>query len=80
MRVRHKHNNEEKTPYWNDNMSIIERFILITSPILLAFMIYMMCDGMEWWYRLTISISVTILLRIVIHYIANWLAERDWDY
>ena len=70
--------NSQNYSVW-DNMSIIEKFVMIMGPIGIAFIIYMMLDYTEyiWWLRLCISIGITTIVWILIFLFASLMAKMD---
>ena len=67
------------TSTW-DNLSIIEKFVLIMSPIALTFIDCMILEamfGFVLWVNVIISIISTIVLMILIWLFAGWMVERD---
>ena len=60
-------------------MSIIEKFIMVTGPILLAYLVYMMLDYTEyvWWIRVSMSIGITTILWILIYIFASLMSKMD---
>ena len=62
-------------------MSFIEKFAMITLPIGITFMMYIMSDFLEyiWWVRLSISIGITIVLMILIYFFAELMSRLDLD-
>ena len=65
-----------------DNISIIEKFAMITLPIMLCFIFYMMCDvispELKWWFRLPISVGGVIGVFTLIWGFVTWMSGEDW--
>ena len=63
-----------------DNLSIIEKFAMITLPMMLCFMIWMMCDAivpdLHWGILLPISVGIVAGLIGLITLIVNFFSER----
>tara|TARA_B100001250_G_C19810594_1_gene795525 strand:- start:3754 stop:4026 length:273 start_codon:yes stop_codon:yes gene_type:complete len=62
-----------------DNLSIIEKFALITMPMMLTCIDYFITEalfglgpGITW----TIAIVSTIVLMVIVWYIAKWLTDE----
>ena len=60
-------------------MSIIEKFIMVAGPILLAYIVYMMLDYTEyiWWLKVGMSIGITTILWILIYIFASLMSKMD---
>ena len=60
-------------------MSIIEKFIMVMGPILLAYLVYMMLDYTEyvWWIRVGMSVGITTILWILIYIFASLMSKTD---
>ena len=60
-------------------MSIIEKFIMVMGPILLAYLVYMMLDYTEyvWWIRVGMSVGITTILWILIYIFASFMSKMD---
>ena len=63
-----------------DNLSIIEKFAMIGLPMMLCFMIWMMCDAiapdLHWGIRLPISVGIVAGIIGLITGIVNFFSER----
>jgi len=79
IRINRESNKHKKVPLFA-GMSLIEKFIMITAPIGITFIIYTMSDFLEyvWWIRLCMSIGITIILWILIYFFAEFVSKRDW--
>ena len=79
IRIYKESNNKHKRVPLFAGMSIIEKFIMITAPIGIAFMIYTISDftGYIWWLRVVMSIGITIILWILIYLFAGFMSRRD---
>ena len=60
-------------------MSIIEKFIMITAPIGITYLIYMLSDftGYIWWLRLGMSIGITTMVWLLIYLFAGIMSRQD---
>ena len=60
-------------------MSIIEKFIMITAPVFIIFILYILLDftGYLQWIRLGMSIGITIILWVLIYFFASFMSRRD---
>ena len=48
----------------------------------MPYLIWMICDGLEIWYKVTISIGVWIFLTLCCYWFGNFMSsqDRDWNY
>ena len=78
IRIHREREVHKKIPLFA-GMSIIEKFIMVTGPILLAYLVYMMLDYTEyiWWLRVGMSIGITTILWILIFLFASLMAKMD---
>ena len=78
MIIKKKDRERYKTSGW-DNLGWIEQFCLVTLPIGLAFIFYMIMDiiGLQWYIRIPIAIGITTVLLILISWWAKWITERN---
>jgi len=60
-------------------MSIVEKFIMITAPIGITYLIYILTDftGYIWWLRGIMSIGITTILWILIYIFADFMSRKD---
>ncbi len=60
-------------------MSIIEKFIMITAPIGITYLMYMLSDftGYIRWLRVVMSIGITTILWILIYLFASFMSKQD---
>ena len=60
-------------------MSIVEKFIMVTAPIGITYLIYILSDftGYIWWLRVIMSIGITIILWILIYLFASFMSKQD---
>lgn len=62
-----------------DNLSLIEKVVIILLPILITFVDYHIIDamfGLLWWVSLIISITFTITIMTLISLLVTFLIER----
>ena len=78
IRIHREREVHKKIPLFA-GMSIIEKFIMVMGPILLAYLVYMMLDYTEyvWWIRVGMSVGITTILWILIYIFASFMARRD---
>ena len=78
IRIHREREVHKKIPLFA-GMSIIEKFIMVMGPILLAYLVYMMLDYTEyvWWIRVGMSIGITTILWILIYIFASLMAKLD---
>ena len=78
IRIHREREVHKKIPLFA-GMSIIEKFIMVMGPILLAYLVYMMLDYTEyvWWIRVGMSIGITTVLWILIFLFASLMAKMD---
>jgi len=65
-----------------DGMSFIEQFAMVTLPIMLCFIFYMIGEaifGFVWWVILPISIGITAILIALMTWLMNWIMEKNWS-
>ena len=60
-------------------MSIVEKFIMVTAPIGITYLIYILSDftGYIWWLRVIMSIGITTILWILIYLFASFMSKQD---
>ena len=48
----------------------------------MPYLIWMMCDGLEIWYKVLVSIGVWILLTLLCYWFGKFMSsdDRDWNY
>ena len=78
IRIHREREVHKKIPLFA-GMSIIEKFIMVMGPILLAYLVYMMLDYTEyvWWIRVGMSIGITTILWILIYIFASFMSKMD---
>ena len=78
IRIHREREVHKKIPLFA-GMSIIEKFIMVMGPILLAYLVYMMLDYTEyvWWIRVGMSIGITTILWILIYIFASLMSKTD---
>ena len=78
IRIHREREVHKKIPLFA-GMSIIEKFIMVMGPILLAYLVYMMLDYTEyvWWKRVGMSIGITTILWILIYIFASLMSKTD---
>ena len=78
IRIHREREVHKKIPLFA-GMSIIEKFIMVMGPILLAYLVYMMLDYTEyvWWIRVGMSIGITTILWILIYIFASFMSRQD---
>ena len=78
IRIHREREVHKKIPLFA-GMSIIEKFIMVMGPILLAYLVYMMLDYTEyvWWIRVGMSIGITTILWILIYIFASLMAKTN---
>ena len=76
IRIHREREKHKRVPLFT-GMSIIEKFIMVMGPILLAYLVYMMLDYTEyiWWLRLCISIGITTIVWILIFLFASLMSK-----
>ena len=79
IRIYRESNNKHKRVPLFSGMSIIEKFIMITAPIGITYLIYMLSDftGYIWWLRVVMSIGITTILWILIYIFATFMSKMD---
>ena len=43
------------------------------------YLIWMMCDGLDIWYKIVISIGGFIFATLLCYWFGKFMSERDWD-
>ena len=78
IRIHRERKTQKRVPLFA-GMSIIEKFIMVMGPILLAYLVYMMLDYTEyvWWIRVGMSIGITTILWILIYIFASLMSKTD---
>ena len=78
IRIHREREVHKKIPLFA-GMSIIEKFIMVMGPILLAYLVYMMLDYTEyvWWIRVGMSVGITTILWILIYIFASLMSKTD---
>ena len=78
IRIHREREKHKRVPLFT-GMSIIEKFIMVMGPILLAYLVYMMLDYTEyiWWIRVGMSIGITTILWILIYIFASFMSKMD---
>ena len=78
IRIHREREVHKKIPLFA-GMSIIEKFIMVMGPILLAYLVYMMLDYTEyvWWIRVGMSVGITTILWILIYIFASFMSKMD---
>ena len=78
IRIHRERETHKKIPLFA-GMSIIEKFVMVMGPILLAYLVYMMLDYTEyiWWLRVGMSIGITTVIWILIYIFASLMAKMD---
>ena len=78
IRIYREKESHKKVPLFH-GMSFIEKFIMIMGPILIAYLIYMISDSLEyiWWIRVAMSIGITTILWILIYFFADFMSRKD---
>ena len=78
IRIHREREVHKKIPLFA-GMSIIEKFIMVMGPILLAYLVYMMLDYTEyvWWIRVGMSVGITTILWILIYIFASLMSKMD---
>ena len=75
----HKEREKHKRVPLLDGMSFIEKFIMVTAPIGITYLIYILSDftGYLWWLRVIMSIGITTILWILIYIFASFMSKMD---
>jgi len=78
IRIYKETSKHKKVPLFA-GMSIIEKFIMITAPIGITYLIYILSDftGYIWWLRIVMSIGITTILWILIYFFAGFMSRRN---
>jgi len=78
IRIYKERETHKKVPLFT-GMSFIEKFIMITAPIGITYLIYILSDftGYLWWLRVIMSIGITTILWILIYLFASFMSKQD---
>ncbi len=74
IRIYRNRDTHKKVPLFA-GMSIIEKFVMITAPILIAFIIHEIISGYVWWLRLSISIGITTVILLFVYLFATLMSK-----
>ena len=80
IRIHRERKTHKRVPLFA-GMSFIEKFIMITAPIGITYLIYILSDftGYIWWLRAVMSIGITTILWILIYIFATFMSKLDLD-
>ena len=73
--------NQPRTKGWFEewlDLSFVEKLITMMWCCF-PYFIWMMCDGLEIWYKIAISIGGFIFATLLCYWFGKFMSERDWD-